>query len=291
MSNKFTNKVPSGQNLFVLIALVLGIGAGLFGLNYYHALNCTNVTEEKQTHTEALDRRLKRAEAQLLKNNAFLERMKSALQDRLLVIDATELSEIVRISEDEAIRIALKSATYPAPPKPDFEEDYFSKEDDKKSKFDDFFWREAGGKESSSSSSGGRDDWSSYKEGSKERDEYHVDDYKAATNAPKLSITDAEATKACNEWKSQYAVSVGVSWGSLPYDLQKKWLEYSCDYHLLDADPSSSASSNSGDIQSNSAGDTIESAKDDDYKKKENDPFALDGGAEKKAKVDDDKII
>lgn len=138
-----SKKSPSGQNLFVLISLVLGIGAGLFGLNYYHALKCTNAPEEKQTRTEAIDRRLKRAEAQILKNNAYLEKMKYALQERLLVIDAAELKEIIRVSEDEAIRIALKAATYPAPPKPEFEEDYDLKEEEyKDSKYDDFFWRE-----------------------------------------------------------------------------------------------------------------------------------------------------
>lgn len=45
-------------------------------------------------------------------------------------------------------------------------------------------------------------------------------------------ISDAEASKTCTEWKDKYNVVVGVSWGDLPYDLQQKWLEYSCDYHL-----------------------------------------------------------
>lgn len=44
-------------------------------------------------------------------------------------------------------------------------------------------------------------------------------------------ITDAEAYKICTEWKEKYTVVIGVSWGNLPYDLQQKWVEYSCDYH------------------------------------------------------------
>ena len=36
----------------------------------------------------------------------------------------------------------------------------------------------------------------------------------------------------CTEWKKLYSVIKGVSWGNLPYDLQKKWVKYSCDYHI-----------------------------------------------------------
>ena len=35
-----------------------------------------------------------------------------------------------------------------------------------------------------------------------------------------------------------YRVSIGVSWGDLPYNLQQKWLEYSCDYHMSDSSES-----------------------------------------------------
>lgn len=47
-------------------------------------------------------------------------------------------------------------------------------------------------------------------------------------------VTDAEALQICTEWRDKYHVTVGVSWGDLPYDLQQKWLKYSCDYHLKD---------------------------------------------------------
>jgi len=49
------------------------------------------------------------------------------------------------------------------------------------------------------------------------------------------SITDADAEKVCNEWKIKYKVAIGISWGELPYDLQQKWLDYSCDYHMSDS--------------------------------------------------------
>jgi hypothetical protein len=50
---------------------------------------------------------------------------------------------------------------------------------------------------------------------------------------PEVSaITDAEASETCTGWKATYHVIVGVTWGELPFDLQQKWLVYSCDYHL-----------------------------------------------------------
>ena len=45
------------------------------------------------------------------------------------------------------------------------------------------------------------------------------------------TITDAEASKLCSEWQTNYHVIKGVSWGDLPYDLQQQWVHYSCDSH------------------------------------------------------------
>ncbi len=59
------------------------------------------------------------------------------------------------------------------------------------------------------------------------------------------TVTDAEAMKLCTEWKKNYSVVTGVSWGNLPYDLQQKWLHYSCDYHLTDSSYGGGASSSS----------------------------------------------
>ena len=49
-----------------------------------------------------------------------------------------------------------------------------------------------------------------------------------------LTLSDEEAKKLCKEWKTNYSVITGVSWGNLPYDLQQKWIANSCDYHLAD---------------------------------------------------------
>jgi len=65
-------------------------------------------------------------------------------------------------------------------------------------------------------------------------------------------ISDAEAQKTCTEWKDKYSVVIGVSWGSLPYDLQQKWMSYSCDYHM-----------NSKELQSNSSSGSTADTKGD----------------------------
>lgn len=160
---------------------------------------------------------------------------------RLIMLDKQELEDIEKVSHDEAVRIALQSVSFPAPPMPDFE-DYSVFADDKKggesgwsnsesggSKYDDFLWRENELEEKDSSSS-----WEKEERGRERTDEYRIDDDHFPTGVPilPLSITDAEAHEECTKMKNTYNVDVGVSWGTLPYELQKKWLEYSCDYHL-----------------------------------------------------------
>lgn len=46
---------------------------------------------------------------------------------------------------------------------------------------------------------------------------------------PEDNLSDAEAQKACLEYKSNYNVVVGESWGTLPENLQSRCL---FDYHL-----------------------------------------------------------
>jgi hypothetical protein len=136
-----------------------------------------------------------------------MDKVIHTLQSNLYKLEKKEYEELSRFSKDEAVRIALYLANHPAPPMPEFP---LSKEYDDPEKLadaiDDVFGR-------------AMDD----KAMSEEVDNKEVE-------AP--SITDAEAMKTCTEWKTKYNVAIGVSWGDLPYDLQQKWLEYSCDYHL-----------------------------------------------------------
>ncbi len=110
-------------------------------------------------------------------------------------------------AEDEAVTLALEFSKHPAPPKPmfEFEETEFGSEfkvyDDLSSKY---------------------------------KSEGTLEGFEESEEEVTSLLSDAEAEKTCLEWKSKYSVSPGVSWGDLPFDLQQKWLEYSCDYFLLE---------------------------------------------------------
>ena len=42
-------------------------------------------------------------------------------------------------------------------------------------------------------------------------------------------LTEEEMELECVNMKEKYQVLIGVSWGTLPYDLQKSWSKYGCD--------------------------------------------------------------
>lgn len=130
------------------------------------------------------------------------------MQNNLARLEAKEHEELSRESKDEAVRIALFLATHPAPPMPNFVmESEFEDAEKLADVIDDIF---------------GKGDAGKFEEGTGEIMEAEAE----------ITLTDAEATKICTEWKDTYKVIVGVSWGDLPYDLQQKWVEYSCDYHM-----------------------------------------------------------
>ena len=60
--------------------------------------------------------------------------------------------------------------------------------------------------------------------------------HEGSTNVAKDPHAVRVATKTCNQWLSEYGVVVGVSWGSLPYDLQDKWLDIGCDGYITKVD-------------------------------------------------------
>lgn len=154
-----------------------------------------------------------------------MEKLLNSLQSRLVKIEAIELAEITKHSQDEAVRLAVQLAGQPAPPMPEFELDSVYLDAEKLADaIDDVFGK-----------SGGKDDYSEQER--KSWDKYDDDDKSSVDVRKPLqsTVTDADATKLCLEWKSKYSVVQGVSWGNLPYDLQQKWLTYSCDYHFSHA--------------------------------------------------------
>lgn len=147
----------------------------------------------------------------------------TVVQSRLAKIEESEIEEIKKISQEEAVRISLALKNYPVPAIPDFEMDDKYYDAETLADLVDDVYSKIGKSEENQGDFG-----STYAQ--------FADDYENDVNRDvksKPSISDAEALEQCNKWKDEYKVSVGVSWGDLPHDLQQKWLEYSCDYHLV----------------------------------------------------------
>ena len=190
------------------------------------------------------------------------------VQVKLHQIEAKDVQELSEISQDEAVRLALLLAANPAPPMPEFEIDSKYKDSEELADLIDDIFKNVDDKDSGSSAK------YSYSYGSSKDQDYE--------ESKDTTVTDAEAEKQCTEWKDKYSVVMGVSWGNLPYDLQQKWLHYSCDYHLSDtyltsktgeADASKSPERKSADGESESES---ENPSDDKY------PSATPGPTEDK---------
>ncbi len=136
------------------------------------------------------------------------------MQSNLLKLELSDYEELSRQSKDEAVQIALFLASHPAPPMPNFIMDSQYQDAEKLADVIDDVFGKVG-------------DDKSFKVD-------FMNEYIQEEKEEAVALTDAEAIKVCTEWKDTYKVAIGISWGDLPYDLQQKWLEYSCDYHMKD---------------------------------------------------------
>jgi hypothetical protein len=160
---------------------------------------------------------------QILKNELMMNKLIASMQANLYKIEQAEYNALAVQANNEAVEVALLLAANPAPPMPMFPLDpKYADAESLANVIDDLFMKEGavnpeyygggvfGEKEDAMFNGGGQ------------------------AEEPAPAITDAEAIETCTEWKNKYNVIVGASWGDLPYDLQQKWLEYSCDYHMKD---------------------------------------------------------
>ena len=193
------------------------------------------------------------------------------VQVKLHQIEAKDVEELSALSQDEAVRLALLLAANPAPPMPEFEINSKYKDSEELADLIDDIFKNIDDKDSGTSSK------YSYSYGSSSKDK----DYDESKDT---TVTDAEAEKQCTEWKDKYSVVMGVSWGNLPYDLQQKWLHYSCDYHLSD----NYMASKTGKGDSSSSSSTSSESMDDEFEKSSSsadspsDPSATPGPTEDK---------
>jgi hypothetical protein len=211
------------STMIVFTACVLGLGIGLFGINYWHATKCSSdkSPQEMEEMIAALSRRLLQSESLVHKNEILVNKVIKTMEANLFKLEKKEYEELSQHSKDEAVRIALFLASHPAPTFPEFPLDaQYASMEKIADLVDDIY-------------SAVKDD--DKLSGNRAKLEYEGEELvKFEEEKEKVIVTDAEATKLCIEWKEKYHVIAGVSWGDLPYDLQQKWLEYSCDYHMRD---------------------------------------------------------
>ena len=233
-SSSSTTPTPRkmSSSMVMLIATILGVVVGLFGLNYWHATRCgvgAKTPDEIETYVEGINRRLLQAESLTIKNGLMLEKLLTLLQPKLVTLEAHEMEEITKKSQDEAVRLAILLSGQPAPPMPEFDLDPQYEDAEKLADAVDDALK---GSDKDDYSSSEREEWGKYDKDKWDDKEFSYKKSVEEASAKEPTLTDAEAMKTCTEWKEKYSVVIGVSWGQLPFDLQKRWLKISCDYHF-----------------------------------------------------------
>lgn len=198
--------------IYVLAALAIGVTIGLFGLSFWHASNCSPTALQSEVsladQTKEFKRRILEAESMVIKNSILTEKVLLHMQSRLISIENYEMELLTKQSQEQAVEVTLELAGRPAPLTSEFKLlDQYKDAEILADFIDDVFLKVSNGEEIDQS----------------QNDKVIGDT---------VAVSDIEAERACREWKETHNVVVGVSWGNLPQDLQKKWMDYSCDYHL-----------------------------------------------------------
>jgi len=203
------------QALFLSICLVLII------VNVKHAHGCHGAGYDggdAAARRTALERRLVAMETEAAENAALLHDFLVDVDLRFGIAGMMDLRAMKRECHDEAARIVAHLAEDAPPPMPAFARpaDEFSAGSAADGYADDLFAAERYdyGESESGLGFGGVVDGA-----------YGFED---------LPSTE-ERSATCAEWRTKHAVSPGVSWGTLPLDLQGKWRDYDCDIFLQDA--------------------------------------------------------
>ena len=159
-----------------------------------------------------------------------MNKLISSMQSNLYKLEQVEFNDLTVHASNEAVEIALMLASHPAPPMPIFPMDaQYQDPEALANAIDDIFGKE--GLDAAYFGGGAEGGAGGAKDGKSDG----ASEFKDGWEEPVAAITDAEAIETCTAWKNKYNVIVGASWGDLPYDLQQKWLEYSCDYHMKDS--------------------------------------------------------
>lgn len=244
-------KLAAYATPFVLLALLLV----LVLVNVKHSMLCElggESASEAALKRQALEKRLLTLEQETLQNNLLFEKFIRRLDDQFEITKGVDLTAIKNAAHFGAQSVSARLAEENAPPMPSFSELYTDPSalndalDSSMGGLDDQFgyrgddkYKGGGGEESSMKLADDAID--PYGDPNKEwRDDVKdgvgefKDDWKEENAEPvKEAVPEEIARPACTDWKAEYSVEPGVSWGSLPFDLQEKWKEYDCDTYVM----------------------------------------------------------
>lgn len=238
------------STLYMLGIFVLVCTISLFALNYWHSTVCTesHTPDEIDDMLLALKDRLRTVETETIQQSLILEDVILHMHYKLADVEDHELGLLQALSQDSSAHMSdlqtaqLLLSKQPSPLKQkytlhDSYKDFnvlidqingvLKRIDDpernkvRKGHFDDDFFLDTGFEKG-------------HTFGDEKRSNLGDDDWvgNGGQNEEKSSITVNEAIKMCNEWHSKYGVVPSVSWGSLSYDLQRKWLKIRCDQFI-----------------------------------------------------------
>jgi hypothetical protein len=231
----------SSASWTVIASILVVVGVIIVGFNYWHAMKCIEMNgfEDSQSYISAMEKRVSDIENQVKRSHEKTHKLIQQLQEKILVLNDKKMSSLVESSKDLAIQTALLLQTQPAPPQTKYLVDDQTKleesqwddlfedfgEKDGIPQFDDPLWEESENlsKEFRQAESFEKfDDYQSKAEN--ELSEQNLESFEGKDATEQL--------EECKEWKERYGVVIGVSWGELPYDLQTRWRDSSCDFYL-----------------------------------------------------------
>lgn len=223
---------------FAVVPLLLALAVVLIVMNIKHSMECLGSGEgadEAALKRQALEKRLLALEQEALENSILLEKFIRRLEDKFSLSKAAPLSDLKQASHAEAMFISGRLAEEPAPPMPSFSEMYSDPEtlnneiDNAMDRFDDDLYGDPSGAEGDGAEEARLDAYA----------ELELVDETGRTPLPERDaapmLSPQEASQICARWKDEYDVTVGISWGTLPLDMQDQWRQYNCDLYAQDA--------------------------------------------------------
>jgi len=194
-----------------LISLII-VSIGIFGINYYNETRCASDRTENEfdIYSKNINKRLLQAESESLKNSIYIDEILTTLHSDIYQLEITKINNIISLNNNNNINDIISNTYSLNVPKYHLDSMYLDAEV-LADKIDDIFKSINSDDELDRRIDIGNTGLSNSKINEEESHEI---------------LSSKEKDDKCNEWLKFYNVIKGVSWGDLPYDLQKKWVIY-----------------------------------------------------------------